>query len=105
MAPLERPDVCVIGGGVVGAAVTLALARHGVEVMLLEAEQDLGLAASGTDAGVPHTGFDSAPGTLETRLIVRSAALREEALDALGVPIVRCGAWVGRSPADVGALE
>jgi glycerol-3-phosphate dehydrogenase len=89
----------------VGAAVTLALARHGVEVMLLEAEQDLGLAASGTNSGILHSGFDSEPDTLETRLIVRSAALREEALEALGVPVLRCGAWVGRSPADVAALE
>jgi glycerol-3-phosphate dehydrogenase len=89
----------------VGAAVTLALARHGVGVMLLEAEQDLGLGASGTNSGILHTGFDSEPGALETRLIVRSAALRDEALEALGVPVARCGAWVGRSEADVPALR
>jgi glycerol-3-phosphate dehydrogenase len=88
----------------VGAAVTLALARRGVEVMLLEAEQDLGLAASGTNSGILHTGFDSEPGTLETRLILRSAALRDEVLERLGVPVIRCGAWVGRSAADVSAL-
>jgi glycerol-3-phosphate dehydrogenase len=105
MALLERPDVCVIGGGVVGAAVTLALARRGVQVLLLEAEDDLALAASGTNSGILHTGFDSSPGSLETRLILRSAELRDEALGALGVPVVRCGAWVGRSEHDRPGLE
>lgn len=104
MALLERPEVCVIGGGVVGAAVTLALARRGVDVMLLEAERELGLAASGTNSGILHTGFDSPPGQLETRLILRSAELREEMLPALGVPVLRCGAEVRGSADETGEL-
>jgi glycerol-3-phosphate dehydrogenase len=101
---LERPEVGVIGGGVVGAAVTLALARRGVDTLLLEAESDLALGASGTNSGILHTGFDSTPGTLETRLILRAAELREEVLPALGVPVIRCGALVGREHERV-ALE
>ena len=76
MALLERPDVCVIGGGVVGAAVALALALRGADVTVLEAEAEPGLAASGTNSGILHTGFDSTPGELETRLILRSSQLR-----------------------------
>jgi len=90
--------VAVIGGGVVGAAVTLALARRGIETVLLEAETDLGLAASGTNSGILHTGFDSIPGALETRLIHRSMALRETVLGALGVPVLRCGAEMRDAP-------
>lgn len=89
----------VIGGGVVGAAVTLALARRGVGVVLLEAEPELGLAASGTNSGILHTGFDSTPGELESELILRSNALREEVLETLGIPVLRCGA-VMRDPPD-----
>ena len=84
--------VAVIGGGVVGCAVAHALARRGVEVVLLEAELGLALGASGSNSGILHTGFDSTPGELETRLILRSAALREELLDELGVTVWRCGA-------------
>jgi glycerol-3-phosphate dehydrogenase len=98
MALLERPDVCVIGGGVVGAAVTLALARRGVEVLLLEAEPELALGASGTNSGILHTGFDSIPGELETRLIHRSVSMRDEVLARLGVPVRRCGAEVRPRP-------
>jgi glycerol-3-phosphate dehydrogenase len=82
----------VIGGGVVGAAVTYALARRGVAAVLLEAEDELALAASGTNSGILHTGFDSVPGELETRLILRAAELREAVLEELGVPALRCGA-------------
>jgi glycerol-3-phosphate dehydrogenase len=85
-------QVAVIGGGVVGCAVAHALARRGVELVLLEAELGLALGASGANSGILHTGFDSIPGELETRLILRAAALREELLDELGVSVWRCGA-------------
>jgi glycerol-3-phosphate dehydrogenase len=84
--------VAIVGGGVVGVAVGYALARRGVDAVVLEAQDELALAASGTSSGILHTGFDSTPGELETRLILRSAALREALLDALGVPVLRCGA-------------
>jgi len=89
---MRRSAVCVIGGGVVGASVALALARRDVEVILLEAERELALGASGTNSGILHTGFDSSPGTLETKLILRSTEIREQVLTELGVPFLRAGA-------------
>jgi glycerol-3-phosphate dehydrogenase len=91
-------EVGVIGAGVVGAAVALTLARRGVRVTVLEAEAEPALAASGTNSGILHTGFDSTPGELETRLILRSAELRKPVLDALGIPVLPCGAIL--RPAD-----
>jgi glycerol-3-phosphate dehydrogenase len=85
-------DVVVVGAGVVGCAVALVLVRRGVSITLLEAESAPGLAASGTNSGILHTGFDSAPGELETELILRSATLRGPVLEAFDLPIVRCGA-------------
>jgi glycerol-3-phosphate dehydrogenase len=97
--------VAVIGGGVVGAAVVYSLARRGVEAVLLEAQDELARAASGTNSGILHTGFDSAPGELETSLIRRSAKLREDVLDALGVPVLRCGAVLEpRGPDDAATI-
>jgi glycerol-3-phosphate dehydrogenase len=90
-APVDA-DVGVVGAGVVGCAVALALARRNASVVVLEAEDEPGLAASGTNSGILHTGFDSPSGELETELILRSAALRDPVLDALGVPVLRCGA-------------
>jgi glycerol-3-phosphate dehydrogenase len=85
-------EVTVIGAGVVGCAVALALARQRATVALLEAEPEPALGASGTNSGILHTGFNSNPGELETDLILASTALREPLLRALGVPVLRCGA-------------
>ena len=68
--------------------------------MLLEAEAELALGASGANSGILHTGFDSTPGELETRLILRAAELREELLDELGVAVWRCGAVLVPRDAD-----
>lgn len=70
----------------------MQLARRGAEVTLLERLPALALQASGTSSGILHTGFDSTPGELETELILRAAAIRGDLLDALGVPVMECGA-------------
>jgi glycerol-3-phosphate dehydrogenase len=87
-------EVAVVGAGVVGCATALALSCSGVSVLLLESEPEPGLAASGTNSGILHVGFDSTPGKLETELILRSAELRDAVLDSLGVAVLRCGAVV-----------
>jgi glycerol-3-phosphate dehydrogenase len=78
----------------VGSATALALARRGASVIVLEAEIEAGMAASGTNSGILHTGFDSVPDELETELILRAARLRDPVLEGLGVPVRRCGAVV-----------
>jgi glycerol-3-phosphate dehydrogenase len=85
-------EIAVIGAGVVGSACALALARRGASVVVLEAQAEPGLAASGTNSGILHTGFDSPPAELETELILRSTALRTPVLEALRVPVLLCGA-------------
>jgi glycerol-3-phosphate dehydrogenase len=101
-------EVAVIGAGVVGCAVAVALGRRGVAVALLEAEDEPGLGASATNSGILHTGFDSPPGELETRLILASGSMREGALDTLDIPVLRCGALMrprdGAQRAAVSAL-
>ena len=86
-------DVAVVGGGVVGAAVALALVRRGADTVLLEAKE-IAAGASGANSGLLHVAFDSPPGELETELILRSAQLRDPVIDALGIPVRRCGALV-----------
>jgi glycerol-3-phosphate dehydrogenase len=90
----QHVEVAVVGAGVVGCAVALALARRAVSTALLEAEPEPGLAASGTNSGILHTAFDSAPGELETDMILAAAARRDGVIDALGIPVLRCGALI-----------
>jgi len=76
-----------------------------IEAALVEADEGFAYAASGTNSGIVHTGFDSAPGELETRLILRASSLRDRVLDALRVPVLRCGAVIEpRQPADAATI-
>ena len=98
-------EIVVVGGGVVGSAVLYALARRGIPGLLLEAEPELGLAASGTNSGILHNGFDSTPGELETELLLRAVTLRTPVIDQLSVPVIRCGALLRpRASGDADAI-
>jgi glycerol-3-phosphate dehydrogenase len=89
-----RYDVAVIGAGVVGAALARALARQRVDVVLLEAGDDVGAGTSKANTAILHTGFDTKPGTLESRLVRRGYALLSAYGPVAGIPIERLGALV-----------
>ena len=105
-AVAERVEAVVIGGGVVGCAVLLELALRGVEAVLLEAENDIGEGTSKANSAILHTGFDAKPGTLEARLLRRSAERWSGLLEDLGVPSLTCGALVlARTAEEARGLE
>lgn len=61
-------DVAVVGGGVVGAATALAVARRWhPTLVLLEAEDGLARHQSGRNSGVIHSGLYYPPGSLKAR--------------------------------------
>jgi glycerol-3-phosphate dehydrogenase len=95
-----RARVVVIGGGVIGCAVLYELARRGIAGVLVEAEPDLCEGTSKANSAIVHTGFDSKPGTIESRMLRRAGALWPELIDALGVPFLEVGALMVARTAD-----
>ena len=61
------PDVIVIGAGVAGSACARELARFDLDVLVLEASNDVAHGASRTNSGIVHGGYDPVPGTLKAR--------------------------------------
>ena len=103
---VERVEAVVIGGGVVGCAVLVELALRGVDALLLEAENDVGEGTSKANSAILHTGFDAKPGTIEARLLRRSAERWPELLADLGVPSLACGAlMLARTEDEAARLE
>ena len=91
----DRPgdyDVVVVGAGVVGCAVARELALRPWRVALLDASDDVGDGTSKANTAILHTGFDAAPGTLESRLVARGYALLSAYAAAAGIPVERVGA-------------
>jgi len=102
---VERAQVVVIGGGVVGCAILFELARRGVAGLLVEAEPDVCEGTSKANSAIVHTGFDAKPGTVEARMLRRAAELWPLTVDELGVPFLAVGAlMLARTAAEAGRL-
>ncbi len=103
---MDRANIVIIGGGVVGCAVARAVSARWSDVFLLEALPRLGLGASSRNSGVIHAGLYYPPGSLKARHCLRGNPLTYEFCAAHGVPHRRTGKLVvASSPAETGALE
>lgn len=86
-------DVAIIGGGIVGlaTAVQLLQSRPNTQLIVLEAETDVGRHQSGHNSGVLHSGVYYKPGSLKAVTCRAGKAMMEAFCAAQGVPTERCG--------------
>jgi L-2-hydroxyglutarate oxidase len=90
-----KTDVAVVGGGLVGLATALALAKeHSRAVTVLEAEDRLGAHQSGHNSGVIHSGLYYKPGSLKAKLCVEGARALYRFCEEEGIAHERCGKLV-----------
>jgi L-2-hydroxyglutarate oxidase LhgO len=88
-----RYDVVVIGGGIVGLAVSLEITRRfpRLSVLVVEKEDRVARHQSGHNSGVIHSGVYYKPGSLKARLCVTGAAAMVEFCRKHGIPHKLCG--------------
>jgi L-2-hydroxyglutarate oxidase LhgO len=91
---MDRANVVIIGGGVVGCALACEIAEQTEDVFLLEQMPKLGMATSTRNSGVVHSGIYYPPGSLKARLCVEGNRLTKEFCAAHGVPHKNCGKLV-----------
>ncbi|UQW99599.1 FAD-dependent oxidoreductase [Streptomyces sp. RerS4] len=85
-------DVTVVGAGVVGSAIARELARLPLRIALVEASDDVGDGTSKANTAILHTGFDAAPGSLESRLVREGQRLLAAYAADSGIPVEPLGA-------------
>jgi len=106
MQAMDRVDAVVVGAGVVGLAVARALARGGLEVVIVEREGAIGSGVSSRNSEVVHAGLYYPPGSLKARMCVRGRELLYAYCAERGVPHRRCGKLVvATSPAERAKLD
>jgi glycerol-3-phosphate dehydrogenase len=94
MPELDRAEIVIIGGGVVGCAIFRKFSLAGLKPLLLEAGRDILSGASKGNSAILHTGFDAPADSLE--LSCMQAGYREYMAihHRLNLPLVETGALV-----------
>ncbi|MCL4682302.1 MAG: NAD(P)/FAD-dependent oxidoreductase [Rhodocyclaceae bacterium] len=87
----EKVGAVVVGAGVVGLACARALALRGIETIVLEAHDAIGLETSSRNSEVIHAGLYYPPGSLKARLCVEGNRRLYEFCAAHRVAHRRCG--------------
>ena len=88
---MERFDVALIGGGLLGCFAARELSRWKLNIVLLEAREDVCTGVSRANTAVVYPGYDHKPGTLKAEMTVRANAAFDRLCEELDVPFSRCG--------------
>jgi glycerol-3-phosphate dehydrogenase len=91
---MDRANIVIIGGGVVGCAIAQAVSQRWSDVFLLEQLPRFGMGASTRNSGVIHSGIYYPPGSLKAQLCVAGNRMLHEFCAAHGVPHRNCGKLV-----------
>ena len=102
----EKADCVVIGAGAVGLAIARRLALAGREVLILEAEGEIGAHTSSRNSEVIHAGIYYPKGSCKARLCVAGRNMLYRYCAERGVEHQRCGKLiVATNEAEVSVLE
>ena len=88
----HKIDIAIIGGGIVGMATAMALARHPqISLMVLEAEDRLAVHQTGNNSGVIHAGLYYQPGSLKAENCTQGRQALYRFCRDNDIPHERCG--------------
>lgn len=60
-------QVAIVGGGIIGTATARELSKYKLDVLLIEAEPEVGWGTTKANSGIVHGGFHEEPGTLKAK--------------------------------------
>lgn len=91
---MERYDVAVIGGGIIGCAILRELTKLNLSCVLLEAKPDVGAGTTKANGGLIHSGYDPTPGTVKSQVNALGNRLYPQLARELGFSFRQTGSMV-----------
>lgn len=91
---MNRYDVIVIGGGLLGCFAARNLTKYRLETALLEEREDLCTGISRANTAIVYSGCDTKPGTLKSRMCVKAVQNFGDLCSELGVRYSPCGSMM-----------
>lgn len=89
-----KTEVLVIGGGVIGTAITRELSKYTVDVTLVEKGADVACGTSKANSGIIHAGYNASSDTVKGKMNVRANPMFDKLCKDLKVPFERNGSLV-----------
>ena len=91
---MQRYDIAIIGGGIVGCCIARQLARYDMDVAVVEAANDIACESSKANGGLVHGGYDPEPGSMKAQVNARGCQLYSQWSQELGFAFERPGSMV-----------
>lgn len=82
---MNKFDVVVIGGGVVGGMILRELTKYDLKVAMIEKNCDVSMGQSKANSGIVHAGFDAPTGSNKAKFNVMGAKIMQSVCSELGV--------------------
>jgi len=108
MSSFENPDVLIIGAGIIGVSVGIALLEYksNIKVIILDKENALGIHASGRNSGVIHAGFYYSPDSLKAKFCRLGNIELKKLCKENSIPVMEVGkVVVARNPDENAILD
>ena len=88
---MEKYDVAVIGGGLLGCFAARELMRYDLTTVLIEKREDVCTGISRANSAIVYPGYDHKPGTVKQSLTLKANRIFDALCNELQVPFSRCG--------------
>ncbi|ATZ18427.1 glycerol-3-phospate oxidase [Williamsoniiplasma somnilux] len=91
---MKNYDICIIGGGILGAAIARELSQYDKKIVVLEANKRVAMETSAGNSGLVHGGFDPTPGKLNAKLNQLGKLRYEDWIRDMDFPYLRIDSTV-----------
>jgi glycerol-3-phosphate dehydrogenase len=99
-------QVAIIGGGVIGSAISRELSKYKLDIVVFEKGSDVASGSSKANSGVIHSGINSPPSSLKAKHCVEGNKMFGNLAKDLGFSLKWTGKWViAKNEEEVRELE